>query len=333
MSRFLLLTDFAVKPDWEFLTGFRKVCTESPEVHSCTSNYLRKGLFDRFRRYLLYFTFPLSQLKYNGRYESIIGYQQFYALNLAFFMRLFGVKKRSRLYVVAFIYKDKKGLIGKLYRKYIKRIISSGYIDRFFVFSTSEPAYYASLFDCPKDLFIPCRLGIDTLNDITGCKGDYFFATGRSNRDYDFLMSEFVGSKRKLLIATDEPLRPASDNISVLSDCSGMEMVRTMAGAFCVLIPLKNPDISAGQLVALQALQLGKPVIATRCPGLSDYLEDGITALLMDNTHESLADCIERLSDPLVYEQLSQKAKESFHNYFSLEGQGAFICENCLGKE
>ena len=80
MSRFLLLTDFAVKPDWEFLTGFRKVCTESPEVHSCTSNYLRKGLFDRFRRYLLYFTFPLSQLKYNGRYESIIGYQQFYEI-------------------------------------------------------------------------------------------------------------------------------------------------------------------------------------------------------------------------------------------------------------
>ena len=33
---------------------------------------------------------------------------------------------------------------------------------------------------------------------------------------------------------------------------------------FCVIIPIKDPNISAGQLVALQALQLGKPIISVR---------------------------------------------------------------------
>ena len=235
--------------------------------------------------------------------------------------------------MVAFIYKDKKGFIGKLYRRFVKGIVSSGYIDRFFVVSSSEPAYYASLFGCSKDLFIPCRLGIDTIDGVTSTKGDYFFATGRSNRDYDFLLSEFAGTDRKLLIATDEPIKPASDNISILHDCSGMDMIKTMAGAFCVLIPLKNPDISAGQLVALHALQLGKPVIATRCPGLSDYLEDESTALLMDNTHESLERCVERLMDAVFSDRLSQNARETFRNCYSLEGQGAFICEKCMNQE
>ncbi len=333
MSKFLLLTDFAVEQDWEFLTGFQEVCNETPEIHSCTSNFLRKGIIDRIRRYLLYFTFPLSQLRYNGQFEIIIGYQQFYALNLAFFMKLFGIRKKSRIYVVAFIYKEKKkGLIGKFYKRYVKSIVSSGYVDGFFVFSSSEPAYYASLFNAPKDLFIPCRLGIDKLEGVLINKGDYFFATGRSNRDYSFIMSEFAKSRRRLLIATDEPIKPASDNIIILHDCSGIDMVTTMAGALCVLIPLKNPDISAGQLVALQALQLGKPVIATRCPGLSDYLQDGTTALLMDNTHEGLEGCIDKLSDESLYNSLSQNAKESFRKYYSLAGQGAFICEKCLEK-
>lgn len=333
MNRFLILTDFAVKPEWEFLAGFREVCGEEPDVHSCTSNYLRRGIIDRIRRYLLYFTFPLSQLKYNGKYESIVGFQQFYALNLAFFMKLLGIRKRSRIYVMTFIYKDKKGLAGKLYRRYVKSIVTSGYVDRFFVSSSSEPAYYASLFGCREEVFVPCRLGIDRMEGIEPVKGSYFFAAGRSNRDYDFLISEFTSNGRELTIVTDEPLKSPVANISILGNCTGTDMFRKMAASYCVIIPLKDPNISAGQLVALQALQLGKPVIATRCPGLYDYLEDGTTALLTDNTGEGLERCMKALADDSVYARLSKNARKAFNSRFSLKGQGAFVCKKCLEKE
>ncbi len=98
---------------------------------------------------------------------------------------------------------------------------------------------------------------------------------------------------------------------------------------FCVIIPIKDPNISAGQLVALQALQLGKPIIATRCSGLKDYLVDGVTALVINNDIQDLHKCLEKLSDDAFYERMSRNEIEMFHAHYSSRSHGGFICRMC----
>ena len=318
----LILTDFAPDRNWRFADGFKDACGEAPDIHYCVSNWLRSNLLLKIKRYLLYFWFPLTQLKYNGRYDAIIGFQQFYALNMAFFMRLFHIRKKSRLYVMTFIYKDKQGFAGRLYRKYMEFVVNSPYIDRFIVFSSKEVSYYSSLFNCPEDRFVSIRLGVDGNPGYPITKGDYCFSTGRSNRDYAFLCNAFRNLPYRLVIASDTSLLDLPDNVEQDSTLDGDAMLKVMASSFCVILPLKDNEVSSGQLSALQAMNLRKPVIATRTDGISDYVVDGETGLLMDNTPESLRQCLLALKDEDFYNGLTSRALAFAESECSVYSQG-----------
>jgi len=323
----LLLTDFKPAEDWPFSAGFEEGFGEKPDVHYCVSNWLRTNIWLKVKRYLLYFTFPLSQLKYNGRYDAIIGYQQFYALNLVFFMKLLGIKKKSKVFVMTFIYKEKRGLLGRLYKSYIKSIVNSRYLDGLFVYSRGEVEFYSRCLGCDPSKFTYVHLGIGELPTVTVNKGDYCFSAGRSNRDYTFLCRAFKNLPYRLLIATDLAIDDAPDNVEVLGNCYGQKMLDYMAGAFCVIIPLDNQFVSSGQLVVLQAMQMRKPVIVTRSGGIADYIKDGETGLIMDNTEESLAASLARLSDPAEYERLARNAGSYVHDNCSQSGRGKTVGE------
>lgn len=328
MSKCLLLVDYQPSGDWQFAQGFASVNGEAPDVHFCVTNWLRTNLWLKIKRYLLYFLFPLRQLKYNGKYDAIIGYQQFYAINLAFFMRLLGIKKKSRIYVMTFIYKEKKGLAGRIYKRYIKRLINSDYIDRLFVYSTGEAEFYSQLFECDRSKFAFVRLGIDSIPASGIRQGDYCFSAGRSNRDFAFLCDAFRQLPYRLRIATDAEIEGVPDNVEVLRNCNGQEMFDCMSGAFCVIIPLDNQYVSSGQLVTLQAMQLSKPVIVTRSGGITDYVEDGQTGLLIDNTCESLSAALEKLSDPEEYERIAGNAERFVRENCTMFGKGESVA--CL---
>ena len=332
MPKCLLLTDYKPSEDWQFSKGFAAGCGEDPDVHYCVSNWLRSNIWLKIKRYLLYFTFPLSQLKYNGKYDAIIGYQQFYALNLIFLMKLLGIKKKSKIYAMTFIYKEKRGLVGRLYKSYIKSIIGSRYLDGLFVYSKGEADYYSRTLDCDPAKFEYVHLGIGELPQMNITKGDYCFSAGRSNRDYTFLCRAFKNVPYRLLIATDMMIEDAPHNVEVLDNCFGQKMLDYMAGAFCVIIPLDNQVVSSGQLVALQAMQMRKPVIVTRSEGIADYVKDGETGLIMDNTEESLAANLARLSDPCEYERLACNAESYVNKNCSLFGRGKTVGECVAGS-
>lgn len=294
-------------------------------MHYCVTNWLRTSLWLKVKRYLLYFIFPLTQLKYNGKYDAIIGYQQFYALNLIFFMKLFGKRKKSRIYVMTFIYKDKKGIVGRLYKRYVSGIVNSRYLDGLFVYSKGEADFYSRIFGCDPAKFSYVHMGIGDLPRMDIIKGDYCFSAGRSNRDFAFLCNSFKHLPCRLLIATDVVIDNVPDNVEVLDDCFGQKMLEYMAGAFCVIIPLENQIVSSGQLVALQAMQMGKPVIVTRSGGITDYVRDGETGLIMDNTEESLRANLAKLSDPAEYNRLASNAESYVRDNCSLFARGKTV--------
>jgi glycosyltransferase involved in cell wall biosynthesis len=55
-----------------------------------------------------------------------------------------------------------------------------------------------------------------------------------------------------------------------------------VAGALLVVLPLRDGESDFGQTTVVQALSLGKAVVATRSPGVVDYVHEGVEGFLVD---------------------------------------------------
>lgn len=321
----VILPDFAKGQDWPFLQEIKKeVGGEWDVLYSHNTPISHKSKVSNFVRLLDYFILPLKLIKKYTSFNNIVAYQQFYGLNLAFWLRLFGIKKKGTLTVMTFIYKPKHGILGKIYNQYMRYVVSSKYIDRFVVFSKGEIAHYSRYFNIPQEKFSFVPLGIGAkFDDYIVEKGDYIFSTGRSNRDFDFLYNAMKDSDMKTIIACDTCSLPSVNNLTILNDCKGESMLEMLSKCFCVIIPLKDIHISAGQLVILQSMALGKPIIVTRSDGVRDYVTDGETGIFIDNSKEELLSVIERLqNEEEFYLHISENEKKCFSSNHTIEQMG-----------
>lgn len=326
MRKNVILVDFKPRKDWEFL---KLLNFYAPfDVNGVVSN---KSFFHtklgNIVRYLIYFFYPLFFLILKSRnYDRILGWQQFFGINYAFWCRLLHLKKRHYLAISTFIYKSRGGgekrKLGRLYYKYFKWSIDNKYVDKIICFSSTEPRYYAETFNMPLVKFSYVPLGMTKIDGINTVKGDYVFSTGRSNRDYDFLIETFSETNIKVRIASGGYVyRGDADisNVEVLQGCYGKDMLEEMAHSFCVVIPLKDTHVSSGQLVILQAMQLGKPVIVTENDTAEDYIENGQTGYIIKKNKEDLLATINGLKDNNnLYRDISNKAGSAFEERYSL---------------
>ena len=62
-----------------------------------------------------------------------------------------------------------------------------------------------------------------------------------------------------------------------------------------VVVPLLDESSDFGQTTIVQALSLGKPVVATRSPGVVDYVTDGREGFLVAADSTALRAAIARL--------------------------------------
>ena len=113
---------------------------------------------------------------------------------------------------------------------------------------------------------------------------DYLLAVGRDvGRDYGTLIEAarlipykviIITSKRNMVGVENMPA-----NVSVLYDAPHTEVRRMYQGALAVLV-ISQPDDAfvgsdcSGQMTVLEALALGRPVIATRKAWMSDYFSE-----------------------------------------------------------
>ncbi len=112
----------------------------------------------------------------------------------------------------------------------------------------------------------------------------YVLAVGDdASRDYATLLAACAGLGRRViirsrLVAAD----PAAPHVSILShSLSTREYRDLIAGALCVVLPLR-PSIHAGGVSTLmEAMSSAKAVIVSRTDGLADYVADGQTCLLV----------------------------------------------------
>ena len=199
--------------------------------------------------------------------------------------------------------------------------------------SALEAERYNSIFAKSHTKFTPVLWGTEIYGreqileqvraSVSARKNRFILSAGRSGRDYQTLVRALRGLPNRLQIVCDsaDALRGISESpsIQVLRGCYAAEYIEQLSQAEIVVIPLAVDDISAGQMVLIQAMALGKPIIVTGTPTISEYVKHGEDALLVPRGDaESLRNAIIRLTnDPGLQDRLGANAQAAYEEKFS----------------
>ena len=176
---------------------------------------------------------------------------------------------------------------------------------------------------------------------MTGCR--LVVAAGRSGRDYPTLAAAAAG----LPCRADDHLqrrgrlgrRLPSGRVEVLTATFGRDYLLRLLRADVVAVPLAVEDISAGQMVLVQAMALGRPLVVTRTPTIGDYLRDGETALLVPrgDVAAMAAALRQLLDDPAAALAMGRRAQAEYAARFSNEAHLRLLAEavvrHCRGGD
>jgi glycosyltransferase involved in cell wall biosynthesis len=137
-----------------------------------------------------------------------------------------------------------------------------------------------------RAVFVP--LPADGVEGAGSSRDDgYVFSGGGAGRDFSTLIEALRDTDIPLRIVTFGPhtldwVGPLPSNVRVEWTVPLAAFVDRLAGARVVAVPLRDALSDFGQTTLVQALSLGKPVVATRSPGVVDYVHDGEEGLLVD---------------------------------------------------
>lgn len=321
MKENLILVDFVPGENWHFKTDLEKV-TGTDFKMKVEDTHNLQGKFSVFIRYISYFIVPFKYMIKRNQIDCIVAWQQFYGLMLAFWPRLFHLKKKNTLIVMTFIYKKRSGILGKVYFKFMKFIVTSIYVDKFLCFSEHECKMYSELFDVPQDRFAYCGLTVEDEYDKfkeSIKKGSYYLSAGRSNRDYEYLCREFkkIVDEKVVVLCDKYKIENSPNCVEFRENIYGDDYKRYLAECKAVIIPLKLEGISAGQLAIIQAMMFGKPVIVTGTETTLEYVENNKNAIVIKNEEKDIVNAVEKLKDQDIYRQMAMNARKTFEDNFT----------------
>ncbi len=235
-------------------------------------------------------------------------------------VRALTFRRRVRIVLASFIYTRRGNpQLDRLRHAYFRMVLAA--TDLVVVHSRLEAREYARAFPGVRFSFVPWGGSINRRLELLqrpAPEVPYLLAAGRSGRDYATLFAAMVGVEAELRVVCDYaaalPPVPPGSRIRVLTDCHGWDYMQQLAGAAVVVVPLAVGDISAGQMVLIQAMGLGRAVIATRTPTIEDYATDGRDAVLVPlGDADAMGAAIRRLlADAGLRERLGRAALASY---------------------
>jgi hypothetical protein len=194
---------------------------------------------------------------------------------------------------------------------------------RYAVLSTDEVSSFPRVWGVGSErvMFQPFPNTLHGFRDIPTSDGGYLFAGGNSMRDYSLLESALEGTDIPLRAATTwKPSREVPH--WQVGPTSHEEFMSLMAGARAVVVPMRECVRSAGQQTYLNAMALGKPVVVTQGPGVSDYVIHGETGIVVPRDAQALRAALLHVMDPSnagFYARMAQRAREDVLARFNEE--------------
>lgn len=208
------------------------------------------------------------------------------------FIRALYLRKKPTIVLLGFILtKRNSSLVNRCREFYFSFIFSI--VDQAICHSKLEVERYSQLFrnSLAKFVYIPYGLHISGSrcqkqpSESALENRPYILAAGRSGRDYATLFQavEQLAVDLHVVCDSENALNGLNipTNVSVLRNCYDDDYVNELRNSAFVAIPLGVNDISAGQMVLIQAMAFGKPTIVTRTPTVEEYVSDGEQSLLV----------------------------------------------------
>ena len=324
----------------DFIKGLEKSTGLTWQALICTANEGRKSKIGNLVRYLKYFTFPFTVFLHRKEYDNVIGWQAFYGLLYAFYCKLFNVKKVNTILIKNFTYKPKKGIIGRIYFRFMKYIVKSPYIDVFVCTSQTFCDYCAEAFEEPAERFVFLPFGVNDFTKRVDMSvpptNDYILSLGRSNRDWDFLIDSMAGTNYPLRIVCDELHRDnLPGNIHVYNDVWGDDSFEFIKNCRFMIIPIQDGKIGSGETVLLQTMSFSKPIIITKPSCLADdYVTDGETGLVVAKDKNELLAAVECLwNNQILYDKISNNCRRLYETKHSLLSYGQYVGRTLIEKK
>lgn len=327
----LILNDNDGSEMQDFVAGLERATGEGWRLANWVANQPRTGAVSELKRYCRYVFKPLS-LVFRRDVASICAWQQFFGVSYAAFSRLLRRPKTARLVVLTFIYMPKGGAAGRLFEQWVRYALESDHLDAVVCYTSAEVERYAGLFPgaAGKFRFLPCAVEDAAAGREGAPEADSrgVIAVGRSNRDYEYLIGELAGTGWDLTIVDDELAEPAgAPNVRVLRDVHGAGYLDLLAKSWACVIPLDRPDVSSGQSVLLHSWALGRSVVCTECPALTDdYVTDGSDAIVVEKRRGGVLAALERLRDePGLWTRLSRAGRASYERSHTMAALGGAV--------
>jgi glycosyltransferase involved in cell wall biosynthesis len=202
------------------------------------------------------------------------------------FLQTIFLFKKPRHVILQFIMREKeKTIFSKVKYMIMKFCFHSVY--RIVCSSKKETAYYAEVFgwSAEKVSFVPFHTDPRYFSYINNdAEENYILSAGRSFRDYQTLILAARNISMPVVIVASKSSinqKNLSKNITIKYDISLDELSKLISKAKIVVLPLQNQKISIGQSVLLQAMSMGKPVIATNTNATVDYIEHNRNGILV----------------------------------------------------
>lgn len=276
-------------------------------------------------------TLALTALQKAARYRTVVAMSERVGIPLALCKRLGMLKSNLIFRFTAWSHRQER-----LFRNY--DLLS--YVDHFIVESLPLGKLLHTRFCVPQEKisFIPYAVDEQYfaphhVTVSTHCRNPLLFSAGETRgRDYGTLI-QAVSPLRNVDVEIaafgtwfarerDIGLADATaPNINLADRKPRSAMRESYARAACVVVPLRDNVFSAGVTVTLEALAMGRPVIATQSAGLAGYLEDGETGLLVPpgNPDAMRAAISFVLDNPEQAERLSRNGRAAAETQFGLE--------------
>ena len=251
------------------------------------------------RRQLAYIGRAVSLRRHRKKYRGVFSVQQFIGLYACYF----SARLRMSLpptFLQPLIYVPRNGLMGRLWRHLFVTALGNPALKIAFCHSQSEIERYRQQFPFAAAKFRSLRFAIDPLPPpVAPATPPYLFSAGTSCRDYATLFEAarrlppgFPSIRIACTPADVQNLVPPP-NVFLLHDLWGKSFRDALALASLVVVPLRPLPISAGQIVFLTAMSAARPIIATRTPASSEFLDDSCAWLVPPEDPDALAAAIQ----------------------------------------
>lgn len=308
------------------------------EICSHIANWRRSGKLSELRRYGKYFLVAFKYFLTRKNYDVIIGWQQFYALIFGFFCSLFHVRKSSTVIALNFTYKEKSGKAARLYKWFVKRCVETGYIDYIHVLSENYAKIISTQFDFSIEKIIVLPFGTNDPYEkfvklpypAEAPKDGYVLSIGRSNRDYNFLISAWENIHYPLVIISDtyDGDNQKNENVFIVRNVAGEQSYPWIAHCSAMIIPIDDGTICSGDTVLLTSMAMKKKVLVTSPSTLAEmYIVDGENGLCVEKERQAFSSAVEDMLFSDKYSSLGEKARESYLFNYSRYSMGKRIGE------